>query len=243
MIGNASVDAWQTQLQQHPDERPYALYTDGEFGGIVWLPNSANPDTLRFGAPPADIPLAVAAPVAPGVTIDPRQVALEALSHVPLPAIQIQMNPELGLVAMPGWFWVAGYDGQPFGTVVTVDVPPAVGDDVPTELVPADDPRRQATSITVEVRVWPSSYAWSFGDGTGLTTDSLGAPYPQESDIQHTYEHSSLRFPGGFPVQLTVEFAAAYAVDGGPPQPLPAISQTYAARYRVQEVQAVLTGH
>lgn len=243
MIGNASAASWRTQLQQHPNERPYALYTDGQFGGIVWLPNSADAGTLRFGAPPAAASPVVAAPAAPAVTIDPREVALEALSHVPLPDIQIRMNPGLGLVALPGWFWVEGYDGQPFGTARTLEIPPAVGADVPTDLVPADDPRRQGTSITVDVRVWPSTYAWSFGDGASLTTQSLGKPYPQESDIQHTYEYSSLPFPDGFPVQLTVEFAAEYRVNGGPPEPLAAIQRTYEASYRVQEVQPVLTGH
>ncbi len=242
MISSATRDSWVTQLQQHPNEDPYLVYTDGQFGGLVWIPRGTNPNSIRFGAPPAGAPPPVAVPAGGGITIDPREVALDALSHVPLPDIQIRMNPSLGLVALPGWFWVEGYDGQPFGTSRTVDIPPAVGAEVPVELVPADDARRRGSSITVDVRVWAARYEWSFGDGASLVTRSLGKPYPQASDIQHTYEYSSLRFPGGFPVRLTVEYAAEYRVNGGPPQPLPPIRRTYEAGYRVQEVQPVLTG-
>lgn len=242
MISSATRDSWVRQLQQHPNEDPYLLYSNDQFGGLVWLPRGTNPDSIRFGAPPAAAPPPVAVPAGGGITIDPRDVALDALSRVPLPNIQIRMNPSLGLVALPGWFWVEGYDGRPFGTSRTVDIPPAVGADVPADLVPADDARRRGSSITVDVRVWAAKYEWSFGDGASVVTRSLGKPYPQESDIQHTYEYSSLRFPGGFPVRLTVEYAAEYRVDGGPPQPLPPIRRTYEAGYRVQEVQPVLTG-
>lgn len=245
MISSATRDSWVRQLQQHPNEDPYLLYTNDQFGGLVWLPRGTSPASIRFGAPPAAGPPPVAVPAVPaggGIAIDPREVALDALSRVPLPNIQLRMNPSLGLVALPGWFWVEGYDGRPFGTSRTVAIPPAVGAEVPVDLVPADDPRRRGSSVTVDVRVWAAKYEWSFGDGASLVTRSLGRPYPQESDIQHTYEYSSLRFPGGFPVRLTVEYAAEYRVNGGPPQPLPPIRRTYEAGYQVQEVQPVLTG-
>ena len=108
--------------------------------------------------------------------------------------------------------------------------------------MPADDPGRQGSSFTVHVRVWPTGYAWDFGDGGNELTQSLGQAYPSESDIQHTYEYSSLRTAGGFPIRLTVEFAAEYRVDGGAPSGLPSIRRTYEASYRVQEIQAVLSG-
>lgn len=238
-ISPATREHWQEELENRPDETPYTLVVDGEFQGIIWIPNRDD-NNIRFGPPP-DAPLADTRPTGNGSSTDPREVALDALGHVPLPNLQLHMNPALGLVAMPGWFWVEGYDGQPFGTSRTVVIPPEVGPEVPFEEVPEDDPRRQASSFTVEVRVWPSRYDWSFGDGASLVTHSLGKPYPAESEIQHTYEYSSLQFPNGFPVRLIVEFSAEFRVNGGPPQGLPPIRQTYEAGYRVQEVQTVLT--
>jgi hypothetical protein len=179
---------------------------------------------------------------APAAVLDPREVAFDVLDHLPTPNVTIRMNPALGLVAMPSWFWVEGYDGQPFGASRTVNVPAEVGPEVPTDSVPADSPRRQSRPYTVTVRVSPSSYQWSFGDGASLVSKSLGKPYPAVSDIQHTYEYSSLRFPSGFPLQLTIEFAAEFRVNGGAPQALPPIRRTYSSSHLVQEVQPVLTG-
>jgi hypothetical protein len=167
-------------------------------------------------------------------------VAVEAVADVPLPDIRIRMNPALGLVALPSWFWVDGYDGQPFGVSRSVELPPEIDAQVLLDAVPADDPRRQGSSFAVAVRLWPRRYEWDFGDGRTLVTQSLGKSYPAESDVAHSYEHSSLGFPDGFPIRLTVEFAAEYRVDDGPPQPLPAIRRTFEAGYKVQEIQAVL---
>jgi hypothetical protein len=129
---------------------------------------------------------------------------------------------------MPGWFWVAGYNGDPIQASRTITLPP-----------PA--PGLPPTSFTVTVRIWPSSYHWSFGDGTAIDTHSLGKPYPAQSDIKHTYEFSSLSFPTGFAVRCTVQWSAEYRVNGGGPQALPAIHHTYESDYRVQELQPVLT--
>ena len=95
--------------------------------------------------------------------------------------------------------------------------------------------------MTIVVTVRPSRYEWSFGDGTRLVTRSLGKPYPQASDVKHTYEYSSLRSPSGFTVGLTIEFAAEYRVNGGAAQALPPIRRSYESSYRVQEIQPVLT--
>lgn len=175
-----------------------------------------------------------------GGGLDPHAVAIEILVHVPLPEIRVRVNPGLGLVALPSWFWVEGYAGEPFGASRTVEIPPEVSAQVPLDLVPADDPRRQGRSFTVEVRVWASRYDWDFGDGTAAVVGSLGKAYPAESDVRHTYRHSSLPFAGGFPVRLTVEYAAEFRVDGEGPFGLPAVRRTYEAAHRVQEIQAVL---
>ena len=241
MISSATRESWGRQLEQHPDEDPYLVYVDGEFAGLTWIPRSATTADLRFGPPPTDGSLQVRTGSNGSQSVDPREIALVILGRVPLPDIQIRANPALGLVALPGWFWVEGYDGAPFGTSRTVTVPPSVGPEVPPSAVPAGDPRRRASSVTVEVQIRPSRYEWSFGDGAGLVTESLGKPYPAQSDIEHTYEFSSLRSPDGFPVRLTVEFVAQYRVNGGAPQALPPIRRTYETSYRVQEVQPVLT--
>jgi hypothetical protein len=221
------------------------------WGNVWYMPVSSPPDLqhTQSGNPasqtPADAASQQMGQLAPGPTIPalrPREVAIEVLHQIPLPDIRVRMNPDTGLVALPAWFWVENYDGQANSSARTVELPPLVGPEIPLAVVPANDPRRQSQSFSVEVRVWPTQYLWSFGDGTTFASQTLGQRYPEVSEIQHTYEHSSLRTSGGFPVRLTVAFAAEYRVDGGPPQGLPSTQRTYEARYRVQEVQTVLTG-
>lgn len=198
--------------RQHPGEVPEALYVNGQFQGIVWVPVGAG--NVHWGAPPSGQAAGTAA--AP-VVVDPRVVAMNVLQHIPLPNVQLRMNPHLGLVAMPGWFWGEGYNGQPFGGSASVG------------------------AVTVAVQVEAVSYTWSFGDGATVVSHDLGQPYPAESDIKHTYQYSSLHFPDGFPIRLTIEFAATYSVNGGPLIPLSTMARTYTASYRVQEVQSILT--
>lgn len=239
----SSQGSWSSLFQQHPNQMPWVLYLNGQFQGLIWIPNSTQSQPLQFGSPPVASPTPAPPPAGDGSSTDPYQVALSLLDHVPLPNIQIKENPTLGLVNLPGWFWVDGYDGKPFGTSRTVTIPPAVGPNIPFTQIPANDPRRQPTSFTVSVKIWPTSYQWSFGDGTTLTTQSLGQGYPAQSDIQHTYQYSSLKTQSGFPIQLSVVFAAQYQVNSGAPRAVPSISHTYSATYPVQEAQALLTSH
>lgn len=237
----SSQSDWASLFQQRPGQTPWALYLNGQFQGLIWIPNRTQSQPVRLGPPPATPPAPAAPPPGNGSSTDPYQVALSILGQVPLPNIQLEENPALGLVNLPGWFWVDGYGGKPFGGSQTVTIPPAVGPSVPFTQVPENDPRRQPTFFTVSVQLWPTSYDWSFGDGSTLSTQSLGQPYPAQSEIQHTYQYSSLRTPSGFPIQLSVVFAAQYQVNGGTSQALPSISHTYSATYPVQEAQALLT--
>lgn len=242
-ISNASAEYWRGEFGRHPGESPWMVFRDDQLIDLIWLPSGLDASTLRFGESTAEVPADVAQPGGGAGGTDPRAVALDLLTHAPLPNIRVRMNPSLGLVAVPGWFWIDGYDGRPFGLSQAVDVPPAVSADVPFSVVPASDPRRQGTSFTVDVRIWARTYEWSFGDGASLVTRSLGRAYPAESEIQHTYRHSSLPFRDGFPVRVTVEYAADYQENGGASQPLPSIRRPYeSGGYRVQEAQAVLTG-
>jgi len=216
-IGSASAgpSGWFTVgMRQHPGTVPEALSVNGKLQGMVWVPIGAAGGALHWGTPPSGNGSATTqAPI----VIDPRAVAANVLQHIPLPNVQLRMNPSLGLVALPGWFWAEGYNGAPFGGAASV------------------------SGLTVAVQVQTTSYTWSFGDGTTVVSQDLGQPYPAPSDIQHTYQYSSLHFPAGFPVHLTIQYAATYSVNGGPGQPLTSMSRTYAAHYRVQELQSVLT--
>jgi hypothetical protein len=214
-FASSGKDGWFTVGSgQHPGSVPEALYVNGHFQGIVWVPLNGNPGNAQLAAAPSGS--ANGSANAP-VVVDPRAVAMAVLDHIPLPNVLIRMDPSLGLVAMPGWFWAEGYNGEPFGGSATVG------------------------SFTVAVHIQPSSYTWSFGDGTSLVSHDLGQPYPAESDVQHTYQYSSLHYPGGFPVQLTIQFSVTYSVNGGPAEPLSSMARTYTASYRVQELQSILT--
>lgn len=183
-------------------------------------------------------------PAAP-IRVDPKSLAQDLRAHIGLPAVQISIAPDIGLVGLPDFAWLSGYGGQDLVASRTVDIPPVVGPNIPLILVPANDPRRQGQSFTVSVKLTPTGYTWDFGDGSqAVTTTSLGSPYPQRSAIQHTYQRSSLGQPGGVAIAVTAHFAASYQVDSGGWQSLPPVDHTYRRTQVVQQVQTVLVaGH
>jgi hypothetical protein len=172
--------------------------------GVVWIPQDTDP---------ADVEIVIV----PGVTVDPTSVAAALLDHVPVPNVTLGVNPDVGLVAVPSWFWVEGYDGSPITASDTLG------------------------ATTVEVEIAPTGYRWDFGDGTELTTTSLGQPYPAESDVRHIYEQSSLSAGGAFSLTLEITFSARYRVNGGPWVPLDSIARSFTAAYPVQQLQSILT--
>jgi hypothetical protein len=204
-IGNASVVWFQTGAAANPGRIPYALYCDGAFQGIVWLPSTTDPSTVRVA-------------VDPGGSVDSVALAQSLLSRIPLPEITIGVNPSTGLVALPSWFWVDGYDGAPITASASLG------------------------GVTVTVELTPDGYRWRFGDGGELATQSLGRRYPERSDLTHQYEQSSLQAGGAYTVRLEVTFRVRFLVSGGGAGELPPITRTYTADYRVQQAQAVLTG-
>jgi hypothetical protein len=204
-IGNATREWFEQEAPLHPGELPWIVRCDNGFFGIVWLPVDTQP---------ADINIVVVQ----GDSVDPATVAAELRDQVPVPNIAIGVNPTTGLVAVPSWFWIEGYDGAP---IVASDT---LGD------------------VTVEVEITPAGYRWSFGDGATLETTTLGQAYPQESDIRHTYEQSSLGVGGSFAVTVKITFSARYRVNGGPWQPLEPITRSFTAAYPVQQLQSILTG-
>ncbi len=156
---------------------------------------------------------------------DPRLVAQSLFGMVPLPPVAVGANPGIGLVALPSWFWVDGYGGE------TLYGSETLGD------------------TTVDVEITPERYDWSFGDGATLSTQSLGRQYPQQSDIQHSYERSST-----VDVRLDITFGGRYRVttvedDGeggtivvvGPWEPLDPMVRSWTRLYPIQQMQSVLT--
>ena len=66
----------------------------------------------------------------------------------------------------------------------------------------------------VELRIWPSQFAWRFGDGRSLSTREPGAPYP---DLEVTHDY---RAKGDVSPSVDTTYAAQFSVDGGPWRPV-----------------------
>lgn len=200
-------------LREHPGTIPFAVVCDTHLT-IAWVPTDApGPPDIVIEVLPAD-------------PVDPEAMAAALLGIVPVPTVQVGASPDTGLVALPSWYWVDGYDGR------TLHGSESLGD------------------TTVEVRIHPDRYEWSFGDGATTTTRSLGQPYPAESDIRHTYERSA----PAFEVRLVIVFRAESRVITEEPDGLGGtvtvvgawedageIERTFARSYAVRQVQAVLT--
>jgi hypothetical protein len=204
-IGQAMLDWFLKEAPKHPGEAPWVVRCDGGFIDVVWLP---------INTQPADVQIVVG----PGEPIDPVSIAAELRDHLPVPNITVGVNPGVGLVAVPSWFWVEGYDGAPIQTSETLG------------------------GTTVEVEISSTGYRWTFGDGATLETNSLGQRYPSVSEIQHAYEQSSLSSNGAFSVTVSINFSVQYRVNGGAWQALDPITRSFTSAYPVQQLQSILTG-
>jgi hypothetical protein len=174
----------------------------------------------------------------PGNMADPRQIARSMFDQMSLPSLRLNMNPRRGMVAVPTWFWVEGYDGNVITLADTLvlqhDECRRVADrDAGGAVVldPAGAPvthlecRTISDSMTVEVRAWPRAYDWSFGDdrhqnvrcpdaaacpeGIGLAFVDARTPSP----IAHAYRWSSLGVNGpadAYTIGLGIRFGAQY---------------------------------
>jgi hypothetical protein len=151
-------------------------------------------------------------PQVPGPTVDPFQLALSARDRLPVPTGGIGANPARSLVGLPTWFWYQGYDGRPLTKTVT------------------------AFGVTVQVQATPTAYRWDFGDGTWLTSSSLGRPYPARSPITHTY----MTARAGVRVRCVFAFAVRWRTGGGPWAPLPPLVRAASATLEVAESQTVI---
>jgi len=154
--------------------------------------------------------------VAPDDVIDlDAAAAAEAeryLEDVLVPDVSLGVNPATtGLVGLPSWFWVEGFDGSITAAPISV------------------------FGVTIDVRMTSASVTWDFGDGTREAGD-LGVAYPAESSVQHTYATD-----GTFDVSATIDLVPEYRVDGGPWITLAGLQAQAAAEHAVEERQAVIT--
>lgn len=66
----------------------------------------------------------------------------------------------------------------------------------------------------VDLRIRPSGFAWSFGDGAGMTTSEPGAAYPA-LDITHEYTRAGQVGPS-----VDTTYSAEFRVNGGAWEPV-----------------------
>ena len=202
-----SQSPWYQQgLRDHPNHVLGSVRCDDGFFSSIWIP---------IGTPSG---ANVQVVFVDGDGVDPVAIALELLNHLPIPDIAIEANPSIGLVALPSWFWIDGYDGSPISS---------------SDALPG---------VTVDVEIEPLVYRWSFGDGTTAETTSLGQRYPAKSDIRHVYEQSSLAAGGAYSITVEVTFTARYRVNGGAWEALEPITRSFSNDYPVQQLQSVLVG-
>jgi hypothetical protein len=120
-------------------------------------------------------------PDRPRVTPD---LVLREVRRIGLPALQVHVQPEgETLVHLDTIFFA---EPRPFRRTV------------------------QLLGFTVDVEADPASYAWSFGDGAGVTTSTPGGPYPDMS-VTHAYTDAHVTEQAS----VDVTYAVRFRVDGG----------------------------
>jgi hypothetical protein len=125
---------------------------------------------------------------------EPAQVTasmvLSALRRVPLPPSELIVQPPNGR------------------TLVNFDT------NFYTETAPLDRTIR-LFGQQVDLRIWPSSYEWHFGDGATTATESAGAPFP-DLEITHNYTAKGQVGPA-----VDTTYSAEFRVNGGAWRPVP----------------------
>ncbi len=221
------------------------------FGGAAvggWtFPTIDAPQLNGVGGIPATVAVTTGwASIGPVPQIDPWSVARAGESEAPLPRITLKVNPDPGRVALASWFWVEGYTG---GVIAWSKTEHASHTECRLEEgVPQC--RSVDDSVTVNLQATPRLYEWTFGDNVNNDASfddaqGLGRAYTDPntaSPVAHAYHMSSLKYlkDGGYPIELRVAWAAAFSVNGGGAQGLPDVSQTYAARYQVRQIQSIV---
>ncbi|PKV95539.1 hypothetical protein ATK30_6462 [Amycolatopsis echigonensis] len=155
----------------------------------------------------------------------PAELAQAARSQLRLPSPSIAANPRGDqLVTLPTWLWLSsGWDQQS----ATAAVP----------------------GVSVTAIAKPTSLVWSMGDGSTVTCENGGTPFPAGGDPKaaspdcgHTYRTSSAGQPNNaYPVTATVHWSISWS---GADQSgtFPDMTTAANAAFRVAESQALNTG-
>ena len=257
--------------QTCPDGLP--PLADGTCAPVVPQPAPApitgNPSP---GAPPLIAPQPTAEPPGPLVPPAPPPGACTAISGavldlcgtaasrrvviapaVPLPPITIHVNPVHGVVHVPDWYWVTGYAGGSESATrdysLYWSLPGTPITDPGTGLVIGQNPGRSGDyHISVTVTYQPSRYRWDFGDGTVVDTSSLGQAFPTTSDVQHSYNLSSLLQPDRmYTYRLIVDWQGDWRVTGdatgsGPVEPRLSIATAQQEMREVEQLRCPDSG-
>ena len=123
-------------------------------------------------------------------------LALSVSDTVVMPPLHIGASPPAGtgITQLPSGFWISGYDGSPIRSTTT----------------------RAGLSITMVST--PVSYTWDFGDGTQMSTTSLGVPGSGAAPITHTFTVRSAASPqavgGDYLVRVTASFDTTFQIAG-----------------------------
>jgi len=120
-------------------------------------------------------------PPAPGQERPAQACYEQAWAAVRPPRPQVEANPGLGLTGLVSYFWIANYSDD-MRLSASTSVSCSVG---------------EWRAVSAQVSAWATGYLWDFGDGHRMRSTTPGAPWPAWlSEIQHTYERSSLQQPG-----------------------------------------------
>ncbi|HWU23990.1 MAG TPA: hypothetical protein VN088_20815 [Nocardioides sp.] len=84
----------------------------------------------------------------------------------------------------------------------------------------------------IGVRVWASRYAWTFGDGSGRSTTSAGAPYPNLL-VTHRYRRKGVVRAG-----LSTVYVAEYRLGQQAWRPVPGSASIASPAQRLEVVTA-----
>lgn len=159
--------------------------------------------------------------------VDPRVLAEQASDRVPIPNVELGINPnpdQGAVVNVETWLWV----NASVWTPVTAQA--------------------SAGDVVVTATAAPRRVVWDMGNGDRVTCEGPGRPYDpsrpsaeQSTDCSYTYRKSSARAQGGaYTVTATVVWEVSWtvtgAVGGGS---LGTAPRSQSIRLRVKEVQAV----
>lgn len=153
----------------------------------------------------------------------PEQLAQQAYNQLRLPSPQIHASPaETQLVNLPTWLWMDRGQWQP--QTATASVP----------------------GVSVSATATPKSVTWSMGDGSTITCQGAGSPFPSGGDPKapspdcgHTYRQTSQGQPNNtYPVSATVHWTVTWS-GAGQSGTFPDLTTTSNATFAVAESQAL----